>query len=61
LLSEKKKIKIYKTITLPSVLYICESVFLALREEHKMELLDNRALRRIFEPKRGQIIGVCIK
>jgi hypothetical protein len=61
LLPEKIKIKTYKTINLPSVLCICETGFLALREAHRLRLFENRALRRIFEPKRGKITGCWIK
>jgi hypothetical protein len=28
-----------------------------LKEEHRMRVFDNRALRRIFEPKRNEVIG----
>ena len=42
------KIKIYKTIILPVVLYGCET----LREERKLRTFENRVLRRIFVPKR---------
>jgi hypothetical protein len=43
------KIKIYKTVTLPVVLYGCKTWFLTLREEHRV--FENRAL--IFGPKKG--------
>jgi hypothetical protein len=47
----KIKIKIYKTVILPVVLYECETWSLTLREEHGMRVFENRMLRRIFEPK----------
>jgi hypothetical protein len=47
------KIKIYKTIILPMVLYGCETWSLTLREEHRLRVFENRVLRRIFGPKRG--------
>ena len=52
LLSKKNlKIKIYKTITLPVVLYGCETRSLTLREESRLRVFENRILRRIFGPK----------
>jgi hypothetical protein len=48
LLSRNVKVKIYKTIILPVVLYRCETWSLTLREEHKLRVLENRYLRRIF-------------
>ena len=52
LLSKNLKIKIYRTIILPVVLYGCETWSLILREEHRLRVFDNRVLRRIFGPKR---------
>ena len=49
LLSKNLKIKIYKTIILPVVLYGCETWSLTLREEYKLRVFENRILRRIFE------------
>jgi hypothetical protein len=46
------KIKIYKTVILPVVLYGCETWSLALGEEHRLRVFENRVLRRIFGPKR---------
>jgi hypothetical protein len=57
LLSINVKIKIYKTIILPVVLYGCETLSLTLREEHRLRVLENRALRRIFGPKRDVVTG----
>jgi hypothetical protein len=51
------KIKIYKTIILPVVLYGCETWSLTLREEHRMRVFENRVLRRIFGPKRDEVTG----
>jgi hypothetical protein len=48
---------IYKTIILPVVLYGCETSSLALREEHGLRVFENRVLRRIFDPKRDDVIG----
>ena len=51
-LSKNLKIKIYKTITLPVVLYGCEAWSLALREESRLRVFENRILRRIPRAKR---------
>jgi hypothetical protein len=57
LLSKNLKIKIYRTIILPVVLYGCETWSLTLREERRLRVFDNRALRRIFGPKRDEVTG----
>jgi hypothetical protein len=57
LLSRNIKVKIYKTIILPVVLYGCETWSLTLREEHKVRVFENRVLRRIFGPKRDEVTG----
>jgi hypothetical protein len=51
------KMKIYKTITLPVVLYGCKTWSLTLREEHRLRVFENRVLRRIFGPKRDKVTG----
>ena len=57
MLSKNLKIKIYRTIILPVVLYGCETWSLTLREERWLRVLENRVLRRIFEPKRDEVTG----
>ena len=52
LLSKNLKIKIYRTIILPVILYGCETWSLTLREERRL-----RVLRRIFGPKRDEVTG----
>jgi hypothetical protein len=47
----------YKTIILLVVLYGCETWSLALREEHRLGVFENRVLRRIFGPKRVEVNG----
>jgi hypothetical protein len=47
----------YTKPVLPDVLYGCETWSLTLREEHKLRMFENRALRRIFGPKRGEVTG----
>jgi sorting nexin-29 len=51
LISKNLKIKTYQTVILPVVLYGCETWSLALREEHRMRVFENRVLRRIFGHK----------
>jgi hypothetical protein len=53
LLSRNIKVKIYKTIILPVVLYGCETWSLTLREEHRLRVFQNRVQRRIFGRSRG--------
>jgi hypothetical protein len=55
--SKIAKIRIYKTLTFPVDLYERETWSLTLWEEHRLAVFENRALRRIFEPKRDEIIG----
>jgi hypothetical protein len=57
LLSKNIKIRIYEIIIVPVVLYGCETWSLALREEHKQRVFENRVLRRIFGPKRDDVTG----
>jgi hypothetical protein len=57
LLSRNIKVKIYKTIILPVVLYGCETWSLTLREENRLSVFENRVLRRIFGPKRDEVTG----
>ena len=57
LLSKNLKIKIYRTIILPVVLYGCETWSLTLREELRQRVFENRTLRRIFGPKTDEVTG----
>ena len=57
LVSRKLKIKIYRTIILPVVLYGCEARSLTLREEMKLRVYENMVLRRIFGPRRDEVTG----
>jgi hypothetical protein len=54
LISKDLKIKIYKTVILPVMLYGCETWSLTLREEHRLRVFENRLLRKIFGPKRKE-------
>jgi hypothetical protein len=57
LLSKNVKVRTYKTIIMPVVLYGCETWSLTVREEHKLRVVDKRVLKRIFEPKRDRVTG----
>jgi hypothetical protein len=54
LISKNLKIKIYKTVILPVVLYGCETWSLTLGEGHRLRVSENRVLRRIFGLKREE-------
>jgi hypothetical protein len=51
------KIKIYRNIILPVVLYRCETWLLTLREECRLKLIENWVLGRIFGSKRYEVTG----
>jgi len=57
LLSKHLKIKVYRIIILPVILYGCETWSIILREERRLRVFENRVLRRIFGPKRGEVTG----
>ena len=42
---------------MPLVLYGCETWSLTLREERRLRVFENRVLRRVFGPKRDEVIG----
>jgi hypothetical protein len=56
-LSKNLKIKIFRIIILPVVLYGCETWSLTLREECRLRVFENRVVRRIFAPKRDDARG----
>ena len=56
-LSKNLKIKIYRTLILPVVLYGCETWLVTLWEERKLRLFENMVLRRIFGPRREEVTG----
>jgi hypothetical protein len=51
------KIRTYKTIILPVVLYGCETWSLTIREEHRLRVSEKTVLRRIFGLKRDKVRG----
>ena len=55
LLSKNLKIKIYRNIIFPVVLYGCETWSLTLREERRLRVFENRVLRRVFGPKTDEV------
>jgi hypothetical protein len=55
LLCRNIKVKVYKSIILPVVLYGCETWSLKLREGHKLRVFENRVLGRIFGPERDEV------
>jgi hypothetical protein len=57
LLSKSIKIRKYRTIILPAVLYGCDTWSLTLSEEHRLRVSQNTVLRRIFGPKRDEVTG----
>jgi hypothetical protein len=57
LLYKNLKIKIYRIVILPVVLYGCETWSLTLREERRLRVLENRLLMRIFGPKKDEVTG----
>jgi hypothetical protein len=56
-LSKNEDIRLHKTVILPVALYGCETCSLTLMEEHRLRVLENRMLKRIFELKRDEVIG----
>jgi hypothetical protein len=52
-----KNVKIYRTVIFPVFLYGCEAWSLTLREEHRLRVLENKVLGKIFGPKRDKVTG----
>jgi hypothetical protein len=52
------KIKMYRAIILPVVLYGCETWSLTLRDEHRLSVFKNMVLVRIFGPRSDKVTGV---
>ncbi|KAJ4425846.1 hypothetical protein ANN_27472 [Periplaneta americana] len=57
LLSKNLKVRIYKTVILPVLLYGCETWTVTLREEHRFRVFENKVLRKIFGAKRDEVTG----
>jgi hypothetical protein len=56
-LKDLKQTRIYRGVSLPVVFHRFETRSLTLREEHKLRVFEDRVLRRIFGPKRNEVIG----
>jgi hypothetical protein len=57
LVSKSKKVNTFKIIILPVVVYGCEPWSLTVGEERRLRVFVNRVLRRIFGPKREEVVG----
>jgi hypothetical protein len=57
LLPGNTKIRIYKVIIFPVVLYWCETWCLILWREYRLRVFESRVLRRAFGPKRDEVTG----
>ena len=57
LLSKNLKIKIYRIISLPVLLYGFETWLLTLREERKLRVFEKKVLRIIFGPRSDEVTG----
>jgi hypothetical protein len=55
LLSKNLKLKIYRAIILPVVLYGRATWSLTLWEEPRLRVFENRVVRRIYGPKRDEV------
>ncbi|KAJ4439547.1 hypothetical protein ANN_07671 [Periplaneta americana] len=55
LLSKNLKVRIYKTVILPVVLYGYEAWTLTLREEQRLRVFENKVLGKIFGAKRDEV------
>jgi hypothetical protein len=55
--SKNIKLKVYRTIIFPVVLYGCEAWSITLREEHTLRVFENRVLRKVFGPKTDEVTG----
>jgi hypothetical protein len=56
LLSKLLSNKIHETIILPAVLYGSETWSLTPREEQRLRVFETRVLRRIYGPKREEVV-----
>ena len=57
LLYKNIKVKIYRSIILPVVLYGCETWSLKMRAERMLRVFQNRAMRSIFGLKMDEVTG----
>jgi hypothetical protein len=57
LLSKNVNIKVHKSTILPVALLGSRIWSVSLREEHRLRVFENRALRRVFGPRGGEATG----
>jgi hypothetical protein len=57
LLSKNLKVEMYINLTLPVLLYGCETWSHTLREERRLRVFENRVLTRILGPKWDKVKG----
>jgi hypothetical protein len=57
LLPKNIKIRIYKSIILPMILYGCETLYLTLREDQSLRVFEKKMLKRTCGPKRDELKG----
>jgi hypothetical protein len=57
LLYTNLKIRRYRIIIFPVVMYGCKMRSLTLREVHRLRVFENRVLGRIIGPKRNEVTG----
>jgi hypothetical protein len=59
LLSRKYRVKTYviMIVTVPVVLYGCDTWSVTFREERRLRVFEKRMLRRLFGPKREETKG----
>jgi hypothetical protein len=57
LITKNLKINIYRTTILPVVLYGCETWSVTSRQEHRLRVLQNTVVRKIFGPKSDEVLG----
>ena len=57
LFSKNIKIMLYIIISLPVVLYWCETWSVTLSEERRLRVFENKLLRRIFGTKSDEVTG----
>jgi len=55
LLSKNIKIKIYRTVIFPVVLYRCETWSPTVSEKHRLRVFEKRVLRKISGPKKDKV------
>jgi hypothetical protein len=57
LLPTNIEFKVYRNIILPVVFYGCKTCSFTMGKKHKLRVFENRVLRKIFGPKRDEVMG----